>query len=635
MLRADLRKLSAFLLLVATGLSVQGCVHGTCNAWEYVSRPVGYCCRHSKTGGCELSCTRTEQVAHCTYWICDKGYHASHGTCISDEEWAQGQAAKEVAAVQEACDSGKGQACFDAAELSKGNDVRERTFYEKACNAGYALGCTYLGIRVGSQDAPRQRSLYEKACDLGDQWACAEAVKMCRKGEGGPADEARIQALIEKGKSERERACDHGDGEACFALAEPLKNDDSVKRELHERACSAGHAQGCTYLGISLGSEEAPRQRLLYEKACNIGDKWACGRAAEMYRKGEGGPKDGARARELATGLSEKERAAVVACGRGNARACIDAAGFSKGDDARERDFIEKACKAGDAGGCAELAGRYRRGEGGPKAPARARSTYEKACNLGAKAACDQAAEMYRTGDGGPKSETHARDLMEKGRYDEERACERGDGLACFKAAELRKGDDVRQRNLHEKACNAGHAQGCAYLGIKWQYGSGGPKDEAQARALYEKACKIGDEWACGTAAEMRRNYQVVEKSNAQLPTDQQFFHNVIGVKSPMSSLDTQLFDAACKRPPDQAAIRSLLAAGARPTPQPYAFNSLFCLVGPSDTASAKLLLDAGADPSIRWFYNKETVRDMAVRLHRDDFVRFLDDYLRTMGSNR
>ena len=73
--------------------------------------------------------------------------------------------------------------------------------------------------------------------------------------------------------------------------------------------------------------------------------------------------------------------------------------------------------------------------------------------------------------------------------------CDHGEGQACFEIGVLEYDEEgnlgppdeamlTEARSYFEKACKAGHAGGCFYLGRMNDKGEGGPKDDAKAREL-------------------------------------------------------------------------------------------------------------------------------------------------------
>jgi hypothetical protein len=96
--------------------------------------------------------------------------------------------------------------------------------------------------------------------------------------------------------------------------------------------------------------------------------------------------------------------------------------------------------------------------------------------------------------------------------------CPGGTVKGCFDGAleADRKGDAARAAELHTRACDAGVAQACNFLGsMVWQ-GRGVSADPARAYALYMRACEGGDAGGCFSAAICHRTGTCAEKNDAE-----------------------------------------------------------------------------------------------------------------------
>ncbi|MBE7481833.1 MAG: sel1 repeat family protein [Polyangiaceae bacterium] len=85
-----------------------------------------------------------------------------------------------------------------------------------------------------------------------------------------------------------------------------------------------------------------------------------------------------------------------------------------------------------------------------------------------------------------------------------EAQCGRGDATSCDRlgslilAGKLGPPNPEKAHAAFEKSCNAGYANGCANLGIRYLYGK--DRDPAKAMTLMEKACTAGSARACDAA---------------------------------------------------------------------------------------------------------------------------------------
>ena len=59
------------------------------------------------------------------------------------------------------------------------------------------------------------------------------------------------------------------------------------------------------------------------------------------------------------------------------------------------------------------------------------------------------------------------------------------------------RGDYAAAATLYQQACTDGDTRGCTGLGILFEEGRGGTKDETRAAELFQQACTGGDEAGC------------------------------------------------------------------------------------------------------------------------------------------
>jgi len=151
-------------------------------------------------------------------------------------------------------------------------------FCEKACNLNDGEGCFYLGLFYrysgATQDAARLKRLmnltdnysgatqdvaqdvaqklsaatyYEKACNLNYALGCLELGLLYEVGNG-------VRQDYQMAKTYHEKACDLNYGTGCFVLARlyerghVLKNSQTAKgyaKEYYGKACYLGNKYGC------------------------------------------------------------------------------------------------------------------------------------------------------------------------------------------------------------------------------------------------------------------------------------------------------------------------------------------------------------------------------------------------------
>jgi hypothetical protein len=158
-----------------------------------------------------------------------------------------------------------------------------------------------------------------------------------------------------------------------------------------------------------------------------------------------------------------------------------------------------KACNAGKAKVCLELAERYREGtDGTAQDPAKAIRFHEKACKLNESRACNNLGTAWSEGKHGAPKVNHA-----KARPFYEKACKLKNGLGCFNLGNVhRLGEGVKidlklALASFKKSCDLDEAKGCTELAILYYEGKAAPKNVKLTVALLEKGCKLGSQLAC------------------------------------------------------------------------------------------------------------------------------------------
>ena len=158
-------------------------------------------------------------------------------------------ACEDRAPVEKACDAGDAAACLELGDMlvkGRGGPMDKKgadAVLSRACDAGDAAACALGGDVAYARDDEGSRRMLLAACRRGHGSSCVDAAWMLWHGEGGAADEAEADALLE-------RACKKGVADGCFFLA--------LRREARGERGAAG----------------------LFGKACALGDGIACDRRA-------------------------------------------------------------------------------------------------------------------------------------------------------------------------------------------------------------------------------------------------------------------------------------------------------------------------------------------------------------------
>lgn len=197
--------------------------------------------------------------------------------------------------------------------------------------------------------------------------------------------------------------------------------------ELLDRACTLGHAVGCSNLaGLMRGGAGALSQPSravgLYDRSCTLGFAEACSAVGSIYAEGKLVPADLARARSM----------------------------------------YDQACLHRDAYGCFTAGMFASDGRGGPRSPEAAGERFDQACALGHATACFNAGVLlYRDRGARPGENERAVDYFG-------RACDGQQPAGCLRLgiATLHghgvAADVARAGDLFERACTGGEADGCA-----------------------------------------------------------------------------------------------------------------------------------------------------------------------------
>jgi TPR repeat protein len=220
---------------------------------------------------------------------------------------------------------------------------------EASCTNCYQEG--FAAYQRGELD--RAANLFERGCEQGGGESCNAAAHMYGHGQGVAADSARA---ISFGL----RSCDLGFWQGCYNLGASLVGSDDAKvaakgHELLMRGCEGGHGPSCTKHGASFFAGEGTdpaRARSLVKRACDAGDAKGCGFLGGALRDGIGGPVDVAAANQYL------ERA----CDGGSMPFCNElAVAYHKGtgdleaDVERAAELFKQSCDGGWQNACDNL----------------------------------------------------------------------------------------------------------------------------------------------------------------------------------------------------------------------------------------------------------------------------------------
>jgi TPR repeat protein len=262
------------------------------------------------------------------------------------------QAADNLAAAQDACNSGNAEACRTGATIALQSDSKlARSLAERGCALNNRQSCDALGMMLVSgaeadRDYVRAAPLLGAACDNGVASTCSLLSSMLLIGVGIPADKPQALARAERG-------CTLDDARSCAAFGLYLSAGDEFPRDLSRaapaliKACAASANQACSILEDAAAAAvqgkdpkfEKSGALRMFDAACAGGQPRACGAFGSF----------------LAEGL------------------------FSPADPARAAVAFDQGCKLNHAMSCARLAEAYRNGRGVARDTAQARVLAEKA----------------------------------------------------------------------------------------------------------------------------------------------------------------------------------------------------------------------------------------------------------------
>ena len=443
---------------------------------------------------------------------------------------------------------------FGAMEETKGNISRAEYFYKAACALGHEQACSNVvtikrtkgkdlshhhnlclrGMKTGKQcykfglieygvgRMGKARALFKKACDLGYARGCSFLAETNNKNSVsgvsnnsdvmGPRDFVRSSIFFyhnsedlgkgnpNKTKASWKKSCDSGERDSCYSLGFLEEKQGNIPKAsaLYERACNLKHTNGCFYLGVLEEDRgNVSKSKTFYKRACLLGEGAGCHHFLRMM--GETG--DTLSARKLWK----------KSCSMGSARGCVVLGDLEKdkGRVDQARVFYKKACDSGDSlwSSCVKLdALQKERGKATLKnrgwffKPKIASNTHSSTCSTGA--------ECFNFG-----FQEHEKGKMTKASFLFKKACDLDHGVGCFNLGVLeeKKGNRAKAGVLWKKSCDLEVGAGCYGLGFL-EYKKG---NIVKASALYKKACDLGYKSGCFNLGILEEDKGNVAKASA------------------------------------------------------------------------------------------------------------------------
>ena len=225
------------------------------------------------------------------------------------------------------------------------------------------------------------------------------------------------------------------------------------------------------------------------QKDAESGNAEAQSNLGDMYRSGEGVPKDTVKAVEW----YQKAAAQGDAQAQKSLGFMYDNGVGVLEDDVKAIEWYQKAAAQGHSEALFYLGWMYRNGEGVPKDVVKAFEWWQKAAAQGYSEAQVKLGEMYADGEGMPKNSVKAHEWFQK-------AAKRGYdniyglsdlGYRYYQGNGVPK-DAVIAVEWFQKAAAQGYPDAQYSLGIMYSHGEGVPKDAVKAVEWYQKAAEQG-----------------------------------------------------------------------------------------------------------------------------------------------
>jgi TPR repeat protein len=138
----------------------------------------------------------------------------------------------------------------DYLEAIKKDESKARKVYQTNCeDRAFGKSCYKSGLYAFKADDPNGAlTFFEKACGLGVSESCLNAGLLHINHKAKETEKAKGMRFLEQG-------CDGNNSHSCFYLS-----------------------------GIHLTEKDMPKARGFSEKACHLGNMYACANLSQMYR---------------------------------------------------------------------------------------------------------------------------------------------------------------------------------------------------------------------------------------------------------------------------------------------------------------------------------------------------------------
>ena len=430
-----------------------------------------------------------------------------------------------------ACEGDEGLSChalglryLEGREGAAIDELKAAEFFSRACNAGYAQGCTRLGKMINDGTAISESlavEFFQLGCDGGDPRSCmiigvgnviarglpdSEVLQdhwECEKGDGGACYRLAVEFEVgERVPQSYEKAVDlftmacEGEVQGCMKLGELYLGEGWLERDMakavdfYQLACVQEDAFACYFLGEHYATIEAGEEKAIafYRLSCALNFREGCHAFGRYYREIEGNTEEMVVAAELTRqDSSPPDRRS---CGFANSL-------HPKEKEASQReDWFDLDCLScdmtdldfEDVEHCFNCGVGVEKGIVIDKDDKVALDIYFDSCDEGYELACNNLAVMYEQGRGAEKD-------LDRAFHYYELACEGGVVLACnnlgvkYHVGEGVEQDDAMSASLLSKACEADNKFACYNLGLIYRESWGVKGDASKAAELFLQAC--------------------------------------------------------------------------------------------------------------------------------------------------
>ena len=365
---------------------------------------------------------------------------------------------------------------------------------KKAADAGEALAMAVLGElyetgRPGvAKDEAAAVEWYKQSMEKGHPQATLALADMYIDGRGVEKSEREGARLVRRAADGKFPLAMVRLGDLYAEGIGVLKDQTQALRWYGEAVeteedTKIGTAARCTlalhYKGGKVITRDLAQAARWFEQAAQEGCPTSMMNLADMHAKGEGRPKNDAKAREW---------------------------------QAKAREIYLKYAEQGTTSAMSDVARMYSEGLGGPKDETKAREWFHKASNAGSPYAMARLADMLRDGRGGPQDEAEAVKWYREAAESGEATAVTELGTMYAQGRGVAK-DETEAAKWFRQAADKGNVVGIHRLGVAYYHGHGVQQSYPDALVWFQKGAAKGNGYSMVWLGEMYELGQAVAKS--------------------------------------------------------------------------------------------------------------------------